>query len=75
MICPRWLVQSSAVGAAGFALIAIPLWMDPGSSAAEQMRPEVSEVEPVELVAEWEWEAGWTMTCGPPSVGRCVDGW
>lgn len=29
MICPRWLVQSSAAGVVGVALIAMPLWMTP----------------------------------------------
>ncbi len=27
MICPKWLVQSSAVGAFSAVLIAVPLWM------------------------------------------------
>ena len=27
MICPKWLVQSSALGVVGVALVAVPFWM------------------------------------------------
>lgn len=106
MICPRWLVQSSAVGVAGFTLIALPLWMAPApestaadSPVVEVERTAVYHIEPIDFTDEQEffgddepdeeddfpnallypdemtWEEGWTMTCGPPSAGWCVNGW
>lgn len=39
MICPRWLVQSSAAGVVGVALIAVPFWMDAAPDAgADEVR-------------------------------------
>ena len=46
MICPKWLIQSSAAGAAGLGLLAMPLWVVEDSTPPEP-RPEVQWVEPV----------------------------
>lgn len=48
MICPRWLVQSSAAGVVGAALVAVPMWLstspaDGGASGEWASSPPVVE--------------------------------
>lgn len=88
MMCPRWLVQSSAIGVVATAAIAVPLWwvsppVDGERAGVEELgaldETRIALYEPHHRGREVEWEA-WEVRDEREVVpdtdeGRVVDVW